>query len=498
MIEWLGIEHLFELSTTEVVLGFFTPLAIFAAFAVAQIILPGRSVPGYVINPETGKPRNYRLNGLLVFAIALLVWGFAFEPMGIPRDWFYRTSIFAVIGGTVFTLILAIPAVFSQPVGAVKNPLLALWFGRAQEISFFNERFDVKMYFYVVGGTMLSLNALSGAVWHYEQFGADSNPGVFMYAAFFTFYVMDYFIFRARPAIHVRPDPREDGLHVVLGRAGDLRVGVHPAAVGHGRAPEPRILGGVDECVVGRDGCVVPDGVDDLARREPAEVLVQAVPRPQVPWDHRARVHPGRRPQDPVQRNVGRGKTLQLHGRGFPFLFDRHGVRPLREPVGVDILSSLSSLFSRFANAATTRNARRSTARRSGRSTRRVCRTGYFRGFIDGVGPRVPSQTPRSYDELNEGARLRQTHYLRNRRLNSAPTCATSQSGKGFLWMRRRCRLLRNAAGLMDNGERASTVGNSLDRPVWDVGPRKRQCNSTVHWKYLRPLMRRCGSDGFP
>ena len=195
MIEWLGIEHLFELSTTEAILGFFTPLAIFAAFAVAQIILPGRMVPGYVVNPETGKPRNYRLNGLLVFAIALLVWGFAFEPMGIPRDWFYRTSIFAVAGGTVFTLIFAIPAVYSQPQDEVKNPLLALWFGRAQEISFFNERFDVKMYFYVVGGTMLSLNALSGAVWHYEQFGADSNPGIFMYAGFFTFYVFDYFIF---------------------------------------------------------------------------------------------------------------------------------------------------------------------------------------------------------------------------------------------------------------------------------------------------------------
>ena len=51
------------------------------------------------------------------------------------------------------------------------------------------------MYFYVVGGTMLSLNALSGAAYHYELFGDDSNPGVFLYAAFFTFYVLDYFIF---------------------------------------------------------------------------------------------------------------------------------------------------------------------------------------------------------------------------------------------------------------------------------------------------------------
>ena len=80
---------------------------------------------------------------------------------------------------SIFTIL----AVFSQPQGKVKNPLLALWFGRAQELSFFNERFDVKMYFYVVGGTMLSLNALSGAAYHYELFGQDSNPGVFLFAA---------------------------------------------------------------------------------------------------------------------------------------------------------------------------------------------------------------------------------------------------------------------------------------------------------------------------
>ena len=68
MIEWLGIGHFFELSTAEAIAGFFTPLAIFAAFFLAQMILPARRVPGYVINPETGRPRNYRLNGILVFA----------------------------------------------------------------------------------------------------------------------------------------------------------------------------------------------------------------------------------------------------------------------------------------------------------------------------------------------------------------------------------------------------------------------------------------------
>ena len=190
---WLSIDHLLQLSETEAIAGFFTPLAVFAVFFVLQLILPGRWVPGYVINPETGEPRKYRLNGILVFVIAVVVW--AFELTGMPRDWFYRSSIYAVIGGTVFAAIFTIIAVYSQPRGKKSNLVGDLWLGRAQELSFFNNRFDVKMYFYVVGGTMLSLNAMSGAAFHYEQFGENANPGVFLYAAFFTFYIFDYFVF---------------------------------------------------------------------------------------------------------------------------------------------------------------------------------------------------------------------------------------------------------------------------------------------------------------
>ena len=193
MVEWLGIEHLFELSRNEAIAAFFSPLAIFAVFAVAQIVLPARRVPGYVVNAETGEPRNYRLNGLLIFAIALIVW--ASEVTGMPRDWFYRASVYAVAGGTVFTTIFTVIAVYSQPKREERNFIFDLWDGRARELSFFNERFDIKMWFYVVGGTMLALNALSGAAYHYERFGGDSNPGVFLYAAFFTFYILDYFIF---------------------------------------------------------------------------------------------------------------------------------------------------------------------------------------------------------------------------------------------------------------------------------------------------------------
>ena len=99
------------------------------------------------------------------------------------------------------------------------------------ELSFFNNRFDVKMYFYVVGGTMLSLNALSGAAYHYERFGEDYNPGVFLYAAFFTFYVLDYFVFERVQLYTFDLIHEKLGLQVVLGRPRSLRVAVHPMPI---------------------------------------------------------------------------------------------------------------------------------------------------------------------------------------------------------------------------------------------------------------------------
>ena len=141
MTDWLGIGHLLELSAPEAAAGFFTPLAIFAAFFLAQLVLPGVRVPGYVVDSRTGQTRRYRLNGILVFAIALAVW--ALELTGMPRDWFYRSSIFAVAGGTVFTAIFTAIAVLTRPADSSKGLLEALWVGRVRELSFFNHRLDL-------------------------------------------------------------------------------------------------------------------------------------------------------------------------------------------------------------------------------------------------------------------------------------------------------------------------------------------------------------------
>ena len=124
MIEFLGISHLFELRGMQAVAGFLTPLAVFFVVFVAQVILPARRVPGYVIDEKTGQPRNYRLNGLLVYLIAVAVW--ATEITGMPRDWFYRSSLYAVAGGTVMSLIFAMLAVFTASLLTLGRRALSL------------------------------------------------------------------------------------------------------------------------------------------------------------------------------------------------------------------------------------------------------------------------------------------------------------------------------------------------------------------------------------
>ena len=53
--------------------------------------------------------------------------GHMFELTGMPRDWFYRSMVYAVAGGTVFCLIFSLWAVFSRPKGEIENPLVSLF-----------------------------------------------------------------------------------------------------------------------------------------------------------------------------------------------------------------------------------------------------------------------------------------------------------------------------------------------------------------------------------
>ena len=316
--------------------GFFTPLIIFAAFAVAQIVLPAMRVPGYVIDEATGEPRNYRLNGILVFVIALVVW--YTEITGMPRDWFYRSTVYAVAGGTVTTLIFALLAVFSQPQGELKNPLAALWNGRVREISLFKNRFDIKMWFYVVGGTMLSLNALSGAAYHYDRFGDDANPGIYLYAAFFTFYILDYFVFQ-RVQLYTY-DLIHERLGFMLFWGGLVIYGwlfILPLW-GMAAYPDPGFSTGwtyvwlIGTAALFLLGWSISRGANMqkyVFKRWPDRKFLGLIEPKYIEVGDRKILYSG---------FWGRRSPLQLHGRGVPLLFDRSVVRPLHQSLGLDLL----------------------------------------------------------------------------------------------------------------------------------------------------------------
>ena len=299
-----------------------------------QIILPARRVTGYVKDRETGEPRNYRLNGLLVFVIAHIVW--AFEIGGLPRDWFYRSSLWAVVGGTVFCAIFAVWSVFTQPKGEIQNPWLALWEGRSQELQLFGGRIDIKMWWYVVGGTMLSLNALSGAAWHHNNVD-DPNPGIYLYAAFWTFYTFDYFIWE-RVQLYTY-DLIHEHIGFKLWWGGLVAYGWLFILPLWGMAPhsDPGYSTGltyfwlIGVCVLFLGGWTIGRGANlqkYTFKRWPDRKFLWVEPK----------LHRGRRAQDPVQRVVGRRPPLQLPGRGDPGHLVRPGVRPPRQPVGLDLL----------------------------------------------------------------------------------------------------------------------------------------------------------------
>ena len=267
-------------------------------------------------------------------------------------------------GGTVFTTIFALIAVYSQPVGEEKNPLLALWDGRAREISFLGDRFDVKMYFYVVGGTMLSLNALSGAAYHYERFGADFNPGVFLYAAFFTFYVLDYFIFE-RVQLYTYDLIHENVGFNCSGGPRGLRVDVHPPLWGMAAYPA-RILAGWKNFRLIGTPAPVPARVGIGRGANLQKYTFKRWRRAQVSG-YRAGIHPGRRPQDPVQRSVGVARHFNYMGEvprpSMPWCSATH------ESLGLDLLRLHRLVLhcrQRYDDAYCARN----TAPRSGRSIR--------------------------------------------------------------------------------------------------------------------------------
>ena len=179
--------------TTTHILGFFTPWIIYAVITLLHLVLPGKWIKGYVKDEKTGEVLNYRLNGLLVLIVSIILW-FVLGYLGwVPYDWLYTVRWTGLAGALTMGLIFSLTIVLTQ--GSTGKSLFAdLYLGRLKNPQLFKGRIDAKMWLYLIGAVMLQLNVLSFAAHHY--FSADvPNPGVFLCAALLTYFIWDYLTF---------------------------------------------------------------------------------------------------------------------------------------------------------------------------------------------------------------------------------------------------------------------------------------------------------------
>ncbi len=176
------------------VFGFFAPFIVYSAILILNLLLPGRWVEGYVNRPGSSEKLRYRLNGLWVLAAVLIIWGLLCFNKIIPWDWFWTYRWYSLSGAITCGLIFSLAIVLPFP--AVKKSFLAdFYFGRLENPQLLKGRIDVKMWLYLAGAVMLELNVLNFAAHHQIVYGDDASPGIFMAAAFLSFFVTEYLFF---------------------------------------------------------------------------------------------------------------------------------------------------------------------------------------------------------------------------------------------------------------------------------------------------------------
>ena len=190
-----------ELLSLDAFLGFIAPTAIYGSLLLLHMLLPAWTVDGYVKSGNDESPLlRYRLNGLAVFLILIAVWWF--ELTGLPREWLWHVKWYSIAGAVLLSVLVTSWLVFRRPPEGSEDAAprgfmkwSATWLVGRELSARVGARTDVKMFLYLAGGAVLALNALSGAAYHIEVTGDESNIGVMAYAAMWTFFVVDYFCF---------------------------------------------------------------------------------------------------------------------------------------------------------------------------------------------------------------------------------------------------------------------------------------------------------------
>ncbi|HKJ84807.1 MAG TPA: DUF1295 domain-containing protein [Spirochaetia bacterium] len=177
---------------TNHLIGFFSSWIVYAIVLGLHLLVPARERDGYVNDPATGRPYEYRINGLPVMLLMVGLWYAAGSWGIVPFDWLYVHRWSGLAGA----ITLGIGASIALVAGAepVRRSVLADFFlGRRFSPQFLGGRVDAKMFLYLVGATMLALNVLSFASYHLSAYGQSSS--VTLYTALFFWFLVDYMTF---------------------------------------------------------------------------------------------------------------------------------------------------------------------------------------------------------------------------------------------------------------------------------------------------------------
>ncbi len=169
-------------------------IVLYGSVLALHVLLPGRWVDGYVKGAD-GRPLRYRLNGLRVFFVVIGLYATLVWRGVISADLFYlhRWSMLATASaiGLAFTSAIVVGAAATGG-----HSLLAQFYlGRRENPQALAGRLDAKMFLYLVGALILELNLLSFAAHHVATHPDDPSPGVYLYVALFSFFIIEYLNF---------------------------------------------------------------------------------------------------------------------------------------------------------------------------------------------------------------------------------------------------------------------------------------------------------------
>ncbi len=168
-------------------------LVVYLLIVGLHLLLPGRWVEGYA-RDSAGRRLRYRLNGLLVFCVVVCGYVALATSGRLPWDFFYlhRVAMLATafVAGLVFTASIVLPFATTG-----KSLAADLFLGRLENPQGLGGRVDAKMVLYLIGAAMLELLIVSFAAHHCLAHPGDPSPGVMLYVALFSFFLVDYLLF---------------------------------------------------------------------------------------------------------------------------------------------------------------------------------------------------------------------------------------------------------------------------------------------------------------